>query len=125
MKYLKLFENMGVEEAIEFLWDFFIDIEDDGLDIDIKEYSTEDHPFSIRFVTKAVKKLSIIDISIMDPNEVYGHVYVSLEHKKPIADILKRLESIGIKPLIIDYHRQDKKLKLRFRAKDITPKYPQ
>lgn len=113
MKYLKLFENKKIEDVIEFLWDFFIDIKDDGLEVDIKSGPfIEMHGGSEIHYDK-----SGIYVFIDDPYEKYGHVYVSLEHKKPIADILKRLKSIGITSHCT-YSEYDEKLIISFKKKE-------
>lgn len=74
MRFLKKINELN-DERISFLWDFFHETKDDGLNVSI-DYNSN---------------YQLLVITIEDPTEIYGHVWVSLEHKKPIADIIKRL----------------------------------
>lgn len=80
MKFIKRINEI-TDSGINFLWDFFIDLKDDGLDVDIDNN----------------ERGNLFIVKIRDDSEVYGHVWVSLEHKKPVADVIKRLLSINEK----------------------------
>ena len=97
-------------ENVKFLWDFFIELKDDGLNVDIG------------YVTQVGRRpkddIKDIWVKISDPLEICGHVYVSLEHKKQVADILKRLSSIGHAPTYVYWSEYDKELQLRFKIQN-------
>lgn len=77
-----------VDKKMEFLWDFFQEIKDDGLDVNIdKDKSKHYLGVDRKFIT----------IQIQDPHSIYG-LGGNLIDKKQIQDIIRRLKSIGIIP---------------------------
>jgi hypothetical protein len=98
MRFIKRINELS-DNRIDFLWDFFIEAKDDGLDVNI-DYSSD-------------RKLIVVKIK--DPLEIYGHLYV-LEHKKEMREMIDRLLSIDNNIISSKLYTSDKSLILYIRV---------
>ena len=93
MKYLISYNEAKrgelLKDKIDFLWEFFIDLKDDGLEV------------WIGLTTKQIGQMEYkyIEIQIQDRDNIYGgkdsYYTQNLFDKEPIQEILNRLKSTG------------------------------
>lgn len=91
-KYIPVSEGREtlVDQKIKYLVDFFQDIKDDGLEVNINKTKSSQNYLGI-------SDKNYITVEINDPNNIYG-LGGNLSDKEPIKDVLDRLKTINIVP---------------------------